>query len=309
MNRAVPAAMIEGNLSPVTVPKEVKVMVGRAISMMGVLLAYQVASAELLTPIEQNRYVLAAASYYVYDELMESEGASIHAPGFGPFVATVAVEVGGGAASASGSAYQSSRILGDSIHAYADLSISASGFVGETWGAGQANSYTRFLFSISQPLSYSLDGGISLNPDDLSEPYSTGGDAFVELQDADGIELLHFGLHASTESEELNFGESGTLLPGSYALIAAGQVQANEHYAYAGTLGSFWMTFTVVPEPATLVTLVFAGLTCFRSRRLARSGACREGRKRSCPHTRPCAGDSRLLLHGRQKAGQRMSCS
>jgi hypothetical protein len=251
-------------------------MVQRAVAVAGVLLACQTASAELLTPIQQSRYVSAEASYYVYGVLMDSDEESIDAPGFGPFAANAEAEVAGGAAGASGSAHQSSQILGDSIHASANLSISANGFVGETWGAGQANSYTRVLFSVSQPLLYSLDGWMGLNPDDASGPYHTGGDAFVELQDADGVALLHFGLDVSSEGAELNIAESGTLLPGAYALTAAGQVWANEHYDYAGTLGGFWMTFTVVPEPATLLAAIFAGLASLRLRPRRRSCAGRE---------------------------------
>jgi hypothetical protein len=257
----VAAATVEGNLSRAAVQEEAKLMIRRAIALMGVLLACQAASAELLTPIQQNRYVSAQASYSVYGEVMDSDQQVISAPDFGPFSATATADVAGGAAGASGLADQASQILGESIHANAYLSMGAWGFVGETWGVGQADSYAQFSFSVSEPLPYSLSGWLSLHPDASAH---TGGAVFVELQGPDGFELLRIELPATPESTEVPLAVNGTLLPGTYALTASGHVWADEHYDLADINGGFSLDFAVTPEPATLLTVILAALAFCR---------------------------------------------
>jgi len=215
-------------------------------------------------PVDQTRYVSAEASYFEGAEIEETDEEFIEAVDFGPFDATASAEVAGGAAWAAGNARQRSQFASDLIHLSAELDMAAEGFVGETGGFGEVDSYTQFTFAVDEPLTYTLSGYFSAR---MGEPYDTHAWSYVELEDQDGGQVFYCFFDDPEEPTPVDFFDSGTLPPGMHMLTAVSHADVEEAYDLDEVDSELSLDFTVVPEPATLPAILVGILLRGRRRR------------------------------------------
>lgn len=178
------------------------------------------ASAQLIAPISQDRFVDARASV--------NFGAFVQdlrtAPGFAPFTeaATATRSAPGGLPMSSANASQTSVIGPDSITAAGTIEAITGGGISDAI----ADSRCTVEFTVSQPVRYRLSGALESTGIAVSYVQLRGIGNSVDLS-----QRAQFGLN-------LPFDFSGVLLPGSYRFTAYSSATAQDGLQVGGSFDS-----------------------------------------------------------------------
>lgn len=166
------------------------------------------ASAQLISPISQNRSVSGNASAtddFYYESFEDSDVA----PDFGPFdSARSAIAETLGAYGAAGG-IQNSTIGGNSIAASGSSFANGEGYDFNGFGIGAGDSMFQVVFDVTADASARLFGSLESYDHGVSGVALTGPSGPV------------FSLDALGPSEELTFDETYSLPPGQYTLSAS----------------------------------------------------------------------------------------
>ena len=212
------------------------------------------AGADLLTPLEQNRYVRATASATEGQD-SDYDTQTIAAEDFAPFDASIYAVANIGIEAWAG-AWQSSWIDATQIHGAGNVLANAFGTdTGSCWSSGTSS--MSFTFDLAEASDYELTGYIESWPE-----YFTDASARVTLSDSAGA---LFDVYIQYQGGEF-LAESGILSAGAYTLkveVTAGASAWSESEWSAQA--NYNVDFTV-PEPTAAALLLVLALSQLRQR-------------------------------------------
>jgi hypothetical protein len=213
-----------------------------------------IASADLIVPTAQSRYVLASTTISHDDGTWTTVDDRQDAVGFDvPFDG----DVHASQSDIDAYAHQLASIAGDAI----DCSGSVSGGVPEAWfnGSASATSDHSVTFEVSESLDYRLHGYI--NPDRYDNLYGIA-ECQVSFQGPSaGFSMTQTLRNPDDEMGYWYFDMEGQLAPGVYTLSVSAEASAG---ASGGLFGMYAAHLSVVPEPSAVA---LAGLLTLLARR------------------------------------------
>jgi hypothetical protein len=198
------------------------------------------ASADLLSPVGQDRFVTVSAEAVdtaVPASDYDTDGFS--ASDFGPIDVSRTANASIATASASAGAAQSSQILGDSIRATGDVSGTGTGLDYSAYGQAAAESHCEVTFDVTAPSSFALSGSLAAAGIGVSSVTLEGPSGTVASVDG-----------ASNQTTPVS--ESGPLSPGTYTLVveASGSAYA-DFFVFLTASASFDVLLELTRAPTS----------------------------------------------------------
>lgn len=196
------------------------------------------ASADVLTPVSQNRFVTGSA--YAEDDggtPNDSESETFTAPDFGPFSEAASGQATTPNALGSGGSWQDSTILPGSITAAGSAFANGEGYDFGAFGDGSGESRMEVTFDLAVASSYTLTGD--------ANAYDDGSSVMFFENTATG--LLHV-VSAAGPAEEIPYAFGGTLAPGQYKLTVYASGSAyGDLFFYGYAFGEYDVALELSP--------------------------------------------------------------